>query len=376
MTFLDFCSLCGASVGPKYARSAQDEWKGQTQELCVDSTGALMIPRRPRFPVLHRSCWIVVKKVAPLEPYDAFWLKDFRDCLRNISPLLRHSQPEAAPELLAEELETILTSPKDAPTVPLPRLLPLPVELLHDVYSFLTEFSDVDNLRTATGRDPPVAIWMSLWRKYDDWQLKSGKDEQFSATVEHILRKLEHPSAENLLWPHAASFITVWKNCELVLKLYSQRQYGLILDHDEHHLSWLHSSDSKCHNQTLRTQKFEARASSTLTMNFVDIYDRRYLCGIKINKDMVGYKGDYSVTSEVETWTGLRLISDGLGFVSFQIRDLLGWQDADSMYQHHALGPESRYCEVRWDRDSLRGILVLSYDVSSCFLMFCSAKAN
>jgi hypothetical protein len=382
MTFLDFCSLCGAPAGPKYARRTQDSWRGHTQELYMDQTGEMVGSRHPQFPVLHRSCWAVVERmVTTVERYDTCWLKEFRDCLRNLSPLLRQSQPEAAPELLTEELGTILASPLDhspnvASTIPSPNLLlSLPAELLHVVYSFLTEFSDVHHLRTATGRDPPVATWKSLWRKYDVWQLEPCSDEQFRDTAEHVLRKLELRSSEHPLWPHAATVATVWKNCELVLKLYRQRQYGSISDHDERQLL-VHSSDSQCHNQTLRMQDFEFRASSTLTMNFVDVYDRRYICGMEFNGYTIGYKGDRSVASGVKSWTGLRLISDGLGFVSFQFRDISAWQDVNPVYRFHNPGPESRYCEVIWDKGSVRGILVLSLDVGSSLFTSCSVKAN
>lgn len=380
MIFLDFCSLCGATAGPKYARSPQDRWKGDIQELSVDeTTGTLVGPRRPHFPVLHRSCWIIVENMALLGRYDACWLKDFRNCLRNISPFLRRSEPEVAPELLAEELETILASPivwpealnntislpNEASTVPLRSLRSLPPELLYTVYSFLSEFTDVDNLRSVTGRDPPVAAWKSLWQKYGIWQLQSSPNKQFCAKVEHVIRKLEHRSSGHLLWPHAAAYTTVWKNCELVLKLYRRCQHGSITNHDEHQLLSVHSSESRCHNQTHRLQKFNFRASSTLTMNFVDVHNRRYLCGVEINGHAVGYKGDRSVTSEVVGWTGLRLVSDGLGFVSFQVRDLSGWQDANPMHRPHDPGLELRYCEVKWDKESSSGTLVLSLDVGS-----------
>jgi hypothetical protein len=304
---------------------------------------------------------------------------------------LRRSKPEVAPQLLAEELSAILASPlpsprlldntihplNDASNAPLPKLLhSLPAELLHIVYSFLTEFSDVDSLRTATERDPPVATWKSLWRKYDVWELQPGTDQQFCVDVEHVLRILVHRSSGTPLWPHAATFTTVWKNCELVLKLYRQRQYGSISDHDDHQQLSIHSSDSKCHNQTRRMQDCEFTKSSNLTMNFVDVYDRRYLCGMEINGCTVGYKGGYSVTSEIKQWTGLRLVSDGFGFVSFEFRDLSGWQDADRMHQLHDPGPETRYCEVVWDNENLRGTLVLSLDVGSRLFTSCLVKAN
>jgi hypothetical protein len=234
----------------------------------------------------------------------------------------------------------------------------------------------VDSLRTATERDPPVATWKSLWRKYDVWELQPGTDQQFCVDVEHVLRILVHRSSGTPLWPHAATFTTVWKNCELVLKLYRQRQYGSISDHDDHQQLSIHSSDSKCHNQTRRMQDCEFTKSSNLTMNFVDVYDRRYLCGMEINGCTVGYKGGYSVTSEIKQWTGLRLVSDGFGFVSFEFRDLSGWQDADRMHQLHDPGPETRYCEVVWDNENLRGTLVLSLDVGSRLFTSCLVKAN
>jgi hypothetical protein len=113
-------------------------------------------------------------------------------------------------------------------------------------------------------------------------------------------------------------------------------------------------------------QDFEFGASSTLKMNFVDVYDRRYICGIEFNGYTIGYKGDRSVTSRVKTWTGLRLVSDGLGFVSFLFRDLSAWQDTHPKYRLHDPEPESRYCEVKWDKESVWGTLVLSLDVRSC----------
>jgi hypothetical protein len=373
MSFFQFCSLCGAPAGPKYARSAQDQWRGETQELCVDSTGTLMAPRTPQFPMLHRSCWIVLGRIALREQYDADWLKDFRGCLRNISPVLRRARPEVAPTLLAGELQSIRAYPEGAWTIALPRRLRLrtlallPHELLHCVFSFLTEFSDVENLRIAIGRNPPVAIWKSLWRKYDDWQSELGTNKETGiAAIHHVLWHLEKGDRENNSWPHAAAYTTVWKNCELVLKLFKQPQYGGVLDHTECQLPWVYSNDTKCYNQSMRSRKFEPRACSAVTLNFVSIYEYRYLCGIGINQEIVGYKGDCSATFEVETWTGIRLISDEFGFVSVQIRDVLEWQEATSMDRAHVMETELRYCEVRWDQDSSGGILALSFDVRSC----------
>lgn len=381
MTFLDFCPLCGAPAGPKYARSARDKWRGHVQELCVDQTGNLVdsgYVRHPRFPVLHHSCWVVVKKVARLEQYDASWLKEFRDCLRHISPLLQRSHTETAPKLLAEELESILASPlytirstNDASTAPWRecdlqlKLLSLPVELLHVVYSFLTDVSDVQNFRTVTGQDPPLAIWKSLWWKYNDWEMQPGSGEQFCAAVEHVLQKLEYTSSENTQWPHADTFYTVWENCELVLKFHGQRQYGSSSTHCENQLVSVHASDAKCHNETRRMQEFKFTESSTLTMRFCKVYERCYLCGIEFNGHLVGYKGEYNVTCTLGKWTGLQLVSDGFGFVSFQVRNFSSWQDVDPMRRLHDPGPEVRYCEVQWDKESVGGTLVLSLDVRS-----------
>jgi len=44
--------------------------------------------------------------------------------------------------------------------------------------------------------------------------------------------------------------------------------------------------------------------------------------------------------------------------------------------QLHDPGPETRHCEVVWDKENLRGTLVLSLDVGSCLFTSYLVKAN
>jgi hypothetical protein len=104
-------------------------------------------------------------------------------------------------------------------------------------------------------------------------------------------------------------------------------------------------------------------------MIYVDVFDRHYICGIEINGHTVGYRGDRSVVSEVVGWTGVRLVSDGLGCASFHFHDVSGWQDTNPMHRPHDSDLPARYCEINWDEEDSSGILLLSLDVR-CVVMF------
>jgi hypothetical protein len=87
----------------------------------------------------------------------------------------------------------------------------------------------------------------------------------------------------------------------------------------------VHANDVESQKDIRLMQDIEFEASSTLMLRFNGVYDRRYLCGITFNGHTIGYDGDFSTIIQVEKWTGLRLVSDNLGFVSVHVRDLCKW---------------------------------------------------
>lgn len=107
----------------------------------------------------------------------------------------------------------------------------------------------------------------------------------------------------------------------------------------------------------------EFKTSISLTLRFNRVYNRHYLCGITYDGHTIGYKGDGTATIVLERWTGLRLLSDGHGFVSVQARDHPNWRNVDTLLPLHSLESELRHCEVVWDKGSTQGTIVLSLDV-------------
>jgi hypothetical protein len=268
------CLLCGQLATPK-------PWTRELPEVKPDHTAGgsdeQVQNTTTQETTIHPACWEILERVARARlekyEYDAFWLKmtDFRESLEDMRPFLRYADlaRNATLGLCPGELQSILATPgpgappgpliHDAddsekrgseyyclppPPPPLPRhaaatsprsaerLVHLPPELLGIIYSFLTaSFSDVSNLRTATGLDPPLGTWKLLWRKYEDWDLGEACEDDdellwWCAKVEHVLRIMQEYKGgiyNYSPWPDTACYTVVWENCELVLKFFSTK---------------------------------------------------------------------------------------------------------------------------------------------------------
>lgn len=164
------------------------------------------------------------------------------------------------------------------------------------------------------------------------------------------------------MWPHAAAYKTVWDNCETVLNNLGQQLHGSFDNHNQKALS-VRSGIVERHTVGRKSQDIDLETYSTLTFRFNRVYSLRYLCGITVNEHTVGYIGDDSNTALTTQWTGLRLVSDGHGFVFVQVRDGSEWQDVTPMDPLQNSKGDTSYCEIEWSRGSKRGTLDVSLDV-------------
>lgn len=372
----DICDLCGAFCGPKYAKSKEDQWKRDVRELRIDQTGGSVDPEIVRYPlkvIIHRVCWDIVERIAPLESHDTCWLGEFARNLHTKRPHLRRVHDQASPLLLDKELRILLgpltTSQTSISGSPACLQQPswfhvLPLDLVSDVYSFLADVLDIVNFRLAMGLDPPLATWQRVLIKYHDWDLQCNDNGQFCSSIGRVVSRIEHKGVESSMWPHAAAYETVWKNCETVLAHFGQQPQGSLDDHNRQATSIRSGADER-RTAVRIAQEIDLETLRSLTFRFNCIYNLSYLCGITLDEHTIGYVGDRFKTVLAKQWTGLRLVSDGQGFINVQIRSGSEWEDVVPMDRSENSNGENRYCEMKWDAGKRQRTLSISVDVSN-----------
>lgn len=330
MGYCQHCLLCGKTIDSKCSGSSEKAWRASYQILEFDVDGTSLVEPSNvylsgREDATHAACWSVLLKIVQPHQVTTRWLQTFRIALGDFRPFLADIPFSVSPGFLDCDVDgdvdgdvddhlKIFSSDGARP------LAMLPNEIVQVIYGYLSSYQDLFNLREATSIEPNGGKWLELGRKYIAGLPYSVSKANEIPKIRQILWNLHsHPSSR---FPSSTNYGTVWENVELAVGKLGQRLAGADVDIDT---DWSERHVVRATLDDLRevgTKSISFLGSSTVSLNFNHAGGRRYICGFQFDGGSSGYPGDSSVAVSCKRVRGLRLVSDGHGFISLQVRDL------------------------------------------------------
>ncbi|KAI9732427.1 MAG: hypothetical protein M1834_001635 [Cirrosporium novae-zelandiae] len=354
-----------------------DTWKAHYQKLQEEidrdgvPTNRLVEPGctsiRYQTPVVHSACWRVVTKFMGTSKFDSAWLERLWACLLDLQEFLVKTPFEYEPDRLDSGLDDIPENLDEiyrsmSATTDESMFKRLPVELIQYIYMNLDRYEDVFSLQQITKYEPDGRVWLSLGRKYRACEpaFAQGSKQQVAQRIKYALMNLHNKPAGQ--FPHTRNYEVVWNNIMLVTA-----KMETISEGEEYEHSWpLHNSILVSTKNTLRLSKsLPLNNLSSLNFHFSHLFDRRYLCGISIEDQFVGYQGDSIKSLCVNSFSGLRLAFDSEfdseGFLGVQARDRSEWMlpwFGNTNGPNHTLA----FGQLQWPSPEERANLIISLD--------------
>ncbi|KAK2745201.1 hypothetical protein FQN55_006326 [Onygenales sp. PD_40] len=394
------CPLCGIMINPEHREEGKKTWQAEFQFLRRADPGAakskLIDPnKRPEEDfscfradfVFHRACWNIVERVASMSEFSDEWLKCFVQCYIDVRPFLlriEDEEPRArfAPDRLDEDIEKC-TEPSflgrynrelSPGTSSISGKINIPAEITDEIFISLGDPVDVWNLEKASGKAASPHVWMTLGRMFltADVRFSEGTTQEISERIQRAFFNIKFADDP---FSHAANLKQVWENVERVLKNVDKilhkgfikpdvtfpRFFSCSEQEKEIPLSTIHqASRIALHFVRLQHGDPHTKRVSLAVMRYPHWY---YLCGLEIDGEVVGWKGDKSIELPAGSWTGLRIAFCGMLIFAVQIKSGSAWEDKWHMEEFDVdLGLFYETKEIAWDQGETSGHLTLSYD--------------
>ncbi|KAI9824849.1 MAG: hypothetical protein M1819_000801 [Sarea resinae] len=396
MPYFRLCYLCRSHIDSKAGNYRETKWKAFNQELFLQQTDGSaqwhlpppdqMIMSVGGSRVVHSACWVVVTKVFDPFDLDATWLARFTETLADLHPFLTPIAFEAAPDRLESSLDKVEEeASRDEPRKGLGvfEKFHVPRDVIQLIYACLDRYDDVCNLRQVALEEPSTGVWLSLGLKFRrcDPRFAEGTPREIASRIQSALKNLrDRPS----LFPHASNYCTVWNNA-IILR--SKMEDPLAGQRTSEELSnrYFIYANPRLNILQMNALKIDAKLApaSTLQLRFSHVGARRYICGLGINGNFSGYRGDSSLSIGLASLSGIRTVADEEGFGAIQVKDGLSWRDVwygtvpedqkiegIDLLLDRRLKLESHlaFSELEWPPDT-PGDLVLAFDVWSSYVL-------
>ncbi|KAK2812030.1 hypothetical protein FQN50_001739 [Emmonsiellopsis sp. PD_5] len=337
MGYCRLCLLCGKTIDSKCSGKGVDAWRAvyQVFQFEVDAAGRsslvrpsnIYIPVGTRY-VTHSACWSVLQKAFAPGEIGHEWLERFCLTLHDLQPFLAHIPFPESPEFVDSDLDGDFgngarsdkaCNTRGASNTGVFSRFFLPNEIVQAIYSHLDNYEDVSNLQQAALIEPDTRKWLELGRRYIayGYPFTRSTTDMTSETIRRALRNLHNYPCSR--FPHTVNYGTVWENAELITGKINQPLLGLDLDTGID-VPQRHALRSSLSSGLAGKKLLRLKGSPRVSFNFNQVRDRRYLCGFQLDDNISGYEGDSSITVPLGEFCGLRLVSDGHGFISLQVK--------------------------------------------------------
>ncbi|KAI9731518.1 MAG: hypothetical protein M1834_004638 [Cirrosporium novae-zelandiae] len=423
MGYCRICLLCGKSIDSTYTGKGIEAWRSWFQILQLEegAAGNHLIGSSDTYihtqNVVHAACWIVVTVVLGTSRVDVRWLDRFCHVLRDMKPFMISIKFIQSPDALDYNLNREFSDTTDSDAVKNSNVLghnpgrkcdnatnsnpvknpnvlednpprkfhgaiksnpvrssgidlKIPHEIIQIIYSFLNSYKDICSFQQVTHIKPSDKIWLFLAHKYlaVDVQQLTSKAEIVRSTKQ-ALTNLHYFSSS---FPHTANYTVVLDNAKLLI---SKIQYSLTGRDTDIVTSGRDTifSDPK---GSLSKQKEISWSTSQMEFNFSRIRNQYYLCGFCCGGSKLGYDGDLTVKFSPKYLCGMRLISNGKGFIALQIKDQLEWGPVlPGGVTETDLGT-CVHAQLEWPSGCKDETFILSFDtIKICALAFAKKKS-
>lgn len=329
---------------------------------------------------VHVVCWSVLKKVAQPNDTDPQWLRRLTLVQHNLRPFLkvipfRNSSPEFLDSGLEEELERCterIQAWKNDRNIDV--FARLPNEIIQVIHDFLDSHHDMLNLWQVTSVEPSPKKWLPPGRKYLAYGSPFMENNTFDKAARMIQRLLWNLHVEPSRFPHCANYSVVWDNAELVIEKAGNPFLGLDTDMDipEQHCTHITATllpkqlfGFSTHASELLGSKIMHLDCSSISFHFSHLPDRQYLCGFQLDDHITGYSGHSSNTVPRTELCGLRLVSDGHGYIAVQVKKNTAWDACwygSSPEAYSSNENQMTFSQLEWPA-GCEGDLIISLDV-------------
>lgn len=391
------CRICGTNLVPQRRNGEKELWDTEFQllhQLNKKKEASLIIepnhlPLKGNYElrdgnVYHAACWRVVERASGLSKFHPEWLKCFRQCITDVFRFLPSltGLSEASPDILDEGVD------EDHEEDPYPRVdlsakrehergifdkLNLPQEIMDLIFLQVEDPEDIWALESVALQSPSPHVWRSLGRRFlvTDARISRGSPEETAKRIQCCIWNTDYGD-----FAHSLSLHLVWNNVEYILA-HMER----IMGKDFMRNQVCVEEDFVRDNQKAEIPLSSIASASRVRLHFVPLRDgesssRRIwpqvfdddvsnnFCGIEIDGDVVGWKGDSTIDVCPSSWSGIRMACWNRTFSSVQIKSGAVWDRTwhPGYRLRETLGPRRKLLE--WIPGSATGSLVVSFNVS------------